>query len=214
MTELKRPALPALKKHGKVKIPTKRKLNFATVNEQKKNWFVLIPLILLIFVAAGVFSKFLVLDRLQQVDDARSENKRLRDQLTAAEDEIDAAGELNTLYAHYTYSGFTEQELTQVDRVAVMELLERVVLPRTPLDAWTLSGNRLTLNIKGSTLQDINETVQQLLAEDIVLFCTLNTASTTGDNTVTGAERSEELVTASIVIDLTSEVPEEEAEEA
>ena len=83
----------------------------------------------------------------------------------------------------------TEEELSRADRLAVMGMLREVVLPRTPLDAWSLSGNQLTMSISGSTLEAINETAKAIRAQEMVDYCTVNTAST-----ASGA------VTANIVI--------------
>ena len=92
----------------------------------------------------------------------------------------------------------TEEELGRVDRVAVLELLERVVYPRTEIDSWSLEENRLTLSITGRTLQEINETVQLLLDEELVSYCEVNTASTEAKNTK--SETLPDTVTANVMV--------------
>jgi ribosome-binding ATPase YchF (GTP1/OBG family) len=132
----------------------------------------------LILVVAAAFSKFLVIDRLAEVDAARAEVNRLQMKIDQGYEELAGFDDLADLYAHYTYSGFTQEELNRSDRVEVLRLIRSVVLPRTEVSSWTLSGNTLTINLNGETLQDINLLVQQLEAEDIVDFCTVNTANT------------------------------------
>ncbi len=169
------------KKKGNVKrrqMPTKRSINLAVLSEKKTHFGLLIPGILLILVVAAAFSKFLVIDRLAEVDAARAEVNRLQMKIDQGYEELAGFDDLADLYAHYTYSGFTQEELNRSDRVEVLRLIRSVVLPRTEVSSWTLSGNTLTINLNGETLQDINLLVQQLEAEDIVDFCTVNTANT------------------------------------
>ena len=200
------------KKRSRVRVPVKRSINLATVGEKKQHWLAAIPAIALIVAAAAVFSKYLVMDRLQLLSDAQSEVRTVQQQLDSTRSRIESFGELNDVYAHYTYSGMTQEELNRVDRVAALELLERVVLPRTAVESWTLSGNTLTLSISGSTLEDINETVQLLLAEDIVAYSYITGAQTVGEVTSSDDVRNEETVRANLVIEL--ENPPEEEEEA
>ncbi len=169
------------KKKGNVKrrqMPTKRSINLAVLSEKKTHFGLLIPGILLILVVAAAFSKFLVIDRLAEVDAARAEVNRLQMKIDQGYEELAGFDDLADLYAHYTYSGFTQEELNRSDRVEVLRLIRSVVLPRTEVSSWTLSGNTLTINLNGETLQDINLLVQQLEAENIVDFCTVNTANT------------------------------------
>lgn len=169
------------KKKGNVKrrqMPTKRSINLAVLSEKKTHFGLLIPGILLILVVAAAFSKFLVIDRLAEVAAAQAEVVRLQTKIDQGYEELAGFDDLADLYAHYTYSGFTQEELNRSDRVEVLRLIRSVVLPRTEVSSWTLSGNTLTINLNGETLQDINLLVQQLEAEDIVDFCTVNTANT------------------------------------
>jgi hypothetical protein len=91
---------------------------------------------------------------------------------------IASFGEINDVYAHYTYNDMTSEELSREDRVAMMDLIERVVTPNTPPDGWRVTGNQMIIDINGRTLQEINLVVQLLLEEDIVDFCNVNTAKT------------------------------------
>ena len=117
-----------------------------------------------------------------------------------AEERIGQYGELNDLYAHYTYSGMTEEELGRVDRVSVMELLERVVFPRTQVSTWTLNGNQLSMRIEGNSLQEINVTVQKLLEDELVSYCEVNTAATSDSKYVRTAQTETDKVVANIVV--------------
>ena len=191
------------------RVPTKPDINFALVGVKRVRWWLVLPALVVILAVVAAFSKFLVLDKLAEVSAAQAEAAQVRSRVDACYERIESYGELNEVYAHYTYSGMTEEELARVDRVAVMDLLQRVVFPRTQVSAWTLSKNRLSLNIEGNTLQEINVTVQKLLEDDLVDYCEVHTAST---DTKTRRELlvDDEKVTASIVVYLIK--PEEVAE--
>ena len=183
------------------RIPTKQSINLATVGLKKTNWAVMMPLLIVFAIALAAFSKFLVIDRLAEVAAAESAATAVQTELDECIERIEQYGELNEVYAHYTYSGMTEEELSLVDRTEVMALLERAVLPKTQAAEFDLAGNRLKIAIEGDTLQEINETVQSLLEDDLVEYCEVNNA-TTSDLTKKTTKIETDKVTANIVIHL------------
>ena len=179
--------MPVLEKNGTAaagksplkkqpRLPVKRSINLASVNEKHINWPTAILAGVLILAAALAFGKFGVADRLESVAAARNEVTQVQRQLDAGYAKIAAYGELNEAYAHYTYAGMTEQELSLVDRVEVLDLIREKVMPRVRVDSWTLSGNLLRLNVTGSTLQEINQAAAALQEEELVDLCTVSNA--------------------------------------
>lgn len=166
------------KKINKKKLPVKRSLNLAGVLNKKLNWGIGIPAILVILALAAAFGKFAVLDRLNAVSEAEGRAAQVRTQLDAAYERMDSFSTVADEYAHYTYSGMTEEELSRVDRVAIIDLFNRVVLPRASLNYWSVSGNVMRMNVTGGSLQEINMMARALEEEDMVEFCTVSTAET------------------------------------
>ena len=173
-----------MRSHGK--LPTKRTINLAILGEKPMRFGLAIPAILLIILAAAAFSKFLVLDRFAEVDAARATVYDLQRRVDAGYAELADFDDLADLYAHYTYSGFTQEELTRAQRTDVLRLIRTMILPYAVVRDWSVSGNILTVNLVGETLQQINLIVQQLEAQDMVDFCTVNTANATYSATGTG----------------------------
>jgi hypothetical protein len=169
-----------LKRRGQM--PTKRVINLATIGEKKMRVGIAIPAIILIIVAAAVFSKFLVIDRFAEVTAARQVVYDLQSKLDAGYKELADYDDLAELYAHYTYSGFTNEELNRTDRADVLNLIRNMILPYAEVNSWSVTGNQLTVEMTGDSLQQINLIVQQLEQQDLVDFCTVNTANT-DDNT-------------------------------
>lgn len=202
--------LRGAKSGGKTRgrMPSKTGINFAVLGVKRTRWGLVALAVVLILAAAFCIGKFLVYDRLMDVFDAQAEVASVQNELIATRERIQSYGELNDLYAHYTRSGMTSEERQRVSRVAVMDLLEQVVFPKTDVASWELIGNTLTLTIEGKTLQEINETVQRLLADDLVSYCEVNTADTARAN-VRDDLAGPETVKANIVIYL--HTPEEVA---
>ena len=189
------PKARAKKPRGR--LPSKRTLNLATVNIKRINWFVAIPLILLILVGAAALSKFAVLDRYAEVAVVQNDIAQLQEQLERGYEQIDGFGKLNQRYAHYSYADMTMEEMSRVDRVEVVRLLRRTVLPSVEVKSWTLSGNVLTLSANAGRLQDFSDLIQKLMKSDIVEYGAILDAATFEDQTVTNtAEGDAEAVSA------------------
>ena len=192
------------KKGGKNgKLPTKRSINLAATEEKKVNLKIGIPAIILILAAAVAFSKFAVVDRLVAVSRAEAQVASLRSELNMAYDRLNSFGELTEIYAHYTYSGMTKEEVSRADRVSAIEMIRRLILPRGQVNSWTLSGNVLTVNMVCDNLQVVNRTVQDIESDEHVNFCTVNTAATT-DRTRYVDDEFNTAVTARITVYLNS----------
>ncbi len=111
----------------KGKLPTKRSINLVLVDENKINPLTAILGILLIVLLAGVFSKFLVIDRLDAMSRAQGRVTQLQNDLDSAMDALDNIGDIGETYAHYTLEGMTAAELNQVDRVLVLALVDSIL---------------------------------------------------------------------------------------
>ena len=168
------------------KLPTKRSINLALTDEKPVNLKIGIPALILILLAAFAFGKFAVADRLVAVSRAEGQVSALQSELNMAYDKLNSFGELTELYAHYTYSGMTQDEVSRADRGSAIALIRRLILPRGEVSGWTLSGNTLTVNMTVKDLQTVNRTVQDIESDEHVSFCTVNTAATTDKNS--GAE--------------------------
>ena len=166
-------------------LPTKRSINLAVTEEKSVNFKIGIPAIILILAVAFAIGKFAVADRLVAVSRAEAQVSALQSELNTAYDKLNSFGELTDIYAHYTYSGMTKDELSRADRAAAIEMIRRLILPRGRVSSWTLSGNTLTVNLTVDDLRTVNRTVQDIESDEHVNFCSVNTASTTDKN---GAE--------------------------
>ncbi|MCR5138180.1 MAG: hypothetical protein K6C12_14025 [Oscillospiraceae bacterium] len=169
---------PASGRRGKRAYPVKRTINLAMTDVQPMNPGLAIPLVILVLIAAVLFGKFAVVDRLKAVSQAEAEVAEAKSRLSEAYQRLDSYGELSELYAHYTFSGMTDEEVHRTDRAEVLDLIREVIYPRVRMDNWSLRGNILTVTMTADTLEDINQTAQTIKAEDIVDLCTVTNAKT------------------------------------
>ena len=187
------------RKFSLAQMPTKTSINLAAVGQKKVNYKIAIPAFILLVAAIVLFSKFLVIDRLAEVAAAQNKVNELQSRLDVGYNELAGFEDLNDKYAHYTYSGFTEEELTRTSRVEVLRLIRRVVLPKVSLNAWSISSNELNLDVTANTLQEINMLAQALQEDSLVNYCTVNNANTNEQRTVNG-EDIDETVSARVLV--------------
>ena len=114
---------PAAGKKLRGRMPTKRTINLVLTDEKKIRWSTAVLAIILILLLAVLFSKYLVIDRLNSVYQAQARVDALQDQLDDARALLEEYGDIGNTYAHYTYDGMTAQELGRVDRTAVLKLI-------------------------------------------------------------------------------------------
>ena len=187
--------------------PRKRSINLLTVSEPRINPFVATPLIIVILVAVGLLGKFAVWDRMALAREEAGRVTALQEELAEQYRYLERYEDVEERYAHYTYSGMTTAERQRVNRLEIMELLRRIVLPRTTLDSWTVSENTVSLSIRSPSLEDVNMLVQLLLSEPAVDYCGISTA-----NSGKGDEEGEEPVSAVLTVLLQRDDAREDAE--
>ena len=192
-------------------IPVKRVINLAEVDKKTIDLRIAIPAILLILAAAFLFGKFAVADRLIAVSRAEGEVAAAQRELDAAYQRLDSFGELTELYAHYTYSGMTDEEIHRTDRAEILNLLRNVILPDVEVSAWTVKGNELNITMTADTLEEINHNVQKVNDNELVDFCTVNNAKTNENRrTVARGDREETVIETSVTAQVVAYLKPEE----
>ena len=186
---------------GRTAHAPKKQINLALAGQKKKHYFVAIPAIGAIVVAAGVIGKVAVADRLVKMSEAQSAASELQKQVDDITAYIDSFGDLQETYAHYTYQGLNADELSYLNRPEVLQLMKNVIFPKVTVSSWSVSGNQLTLPVTGENLSDINSLVQELEQIPIVDYCNVMTAVTDSNSTdENGNPVSSDTVTGQIIV--------------
>ncbi|MBQ4381256.1 MAG: hypothetical protein II794_00795 [Oscillospiraceae bacterium] len=184
-------AAPA--KKAKIKLPGKRTINLAAITEKKFNWKVFIPAVILIIIAAALFSKFAVADRLAAVSAAEARVAGIRRQIDEGYAAIRSYGDISTEYAHYSLAGLTDEELGRLNREEILDIIETEIRPYLTVNSVSVSKNQLTMSVTGNDLQEITDVVARLKTNPRLTYATVGSAQTT--DTRYGSDK----VTASVV---------------
>ncbi len=166
------------------RLPAKKSINLATVDEKKLNIPASFGGIVLVILAAILFSKVLVIDRLAELSRYQGEAATLQTQVDQCYARLEELVGVENEYAHYTLEAMTEEELTRCDRVAIVKMMREIVFDNYGYIGWSVSGNTLTMQLTGDSLQSINEISKEIEKSPIVNFCTVSRAQK-GTNTRT-----------------------------
>ena len=170
--------------------PTKDKINFAEIDITPMKIEVMAPAIVAIIIVACLLSKFLVVDRLIAYNKQAAEVASMESELQAAYDKIDSYSDMEEKYAHYTYSGMTPDEMALQDRVAVVELINKYILTKAEVGAWTITGNEVNIPITGVSFQEVGAIAAELEKDDMVDHCEVVAATTNDNGTVYNSSSS------------------------
>ena len=162
---------------GRGKMPSKRTINLAQIGVERINPKLAAGGIILIVLLAVLFSKLFVVDRLAAMVRANGEVLQLQTELQSEYSKIAGFGGLEEEYAHYTYAGMTQEELSLVDRAMIINMIQQETENSDQEISWSVTGNILTLTVAGRDLQEINQMARRLEGYDLVNTCSVTTAT-------------------------------------
>ncbi|MDO5491081.1 MAG: hypothetical protein Q4F96_01595 [Bacillota bacterium] len=168
--------LPEFRKLNKGKLPTKTHINVLVERKQPFSLRKNLPLLIIVVVLALLLCKFLVYDRLASVIREAGRVETLQQELIEVNARIDKLKDVDEMYAHYTTSGMTAEELGQVDRVKAMRLIEDAFLHGNISKNWNLTGNVMTMEVNGPSLKDLNQLAEELEEDPVVERCVISAA--------------------------------------
>ena len=154
-------------KKAAVQLPSKKTMNFVH-HESSINVKKMLPLILVIIVAMGVFAKFAILDPLDKKTAAYTELGLKQQQLDAVNAKLSGYDELEKEYGRYSYGWMNETEVNMVNRMDVLRMVEEEIASKAFIDNPAVNNNVLTLNIHGITLEQASAMVKSLEARGLV----------------------------------------------
>lgn len=158
------------------KVPSKTSINLVPKKESFFSSKANISKLILGMILAILLLVFFVVRPLVQLSMANAKIKDLQSQLDEANRTIEAKGNIEEEYAHYTTEGMTAEELSRVDRDKVMRLVEKTVGSSGAVKGWEISGNIMTLQVSGASLAELNQIAAALDNEPMVDRCVINTA--------------------------------------
>lgn len=158
--------------------PSKVTLNLAMREKSPFSPLKLIPLLVLLLAAAALFSKFAVADRLAAVQRVQADLNALQQHKAELEESTAGYDELLEEYNRYSISWMTEEESQLVLRGDLLALIEEELMPKSQVRSISISGNVISVELGGITLDDTAHLVQRLYQLPSVSNVAVYTAST------------------------------------
>ncbi|MCQ2463918.1 MAG: hypothetical protein MJ177_11070 [Clostridia bacterium] len=166
----------SLPKKGSAAQQEKMTMNFARRSsgiDVKK----LAPVLGVILVIALVFFKFGIMDRLGEKNAAYkllNEKQSTIDELSL---KLSGYDKLHEKYGRYSYGWMNEDEVNAIDRMDIMNLIEKKIMPYASISDFSISGNVITLNLFGVTLKQTSTIVKTVEKDKLVKSASVYNAS-------------------------------------
>lgn len=170
----------SLKGRTRGKLPTKTTINLVPKDEDRIKPQVAIPAVILICLLAALFGKIFVADRLIASSRASGRASAAQRELEDVYGKIAGYEEVEDVYAHYTLSGMTAEELSRVERTQVMRIAQEALAGGYKLNSWSVTENVLTLKVTGDTLKELGTLSRVLELDPAVDSCVMSTADKGG----------------------------------
>lgn len=211
MADLKKFAQIQIGGGGSRKYPVKTKINLIEKENRLKQNVIAIVVFACFMCALAVFTKFMVVDKINEVSQAEQRYntaQEVLDTLKAQNENYDRVAEE---YSHYGNSMLNDDELSLQDRAKMMDVIDQKVKVDSGIQSIVISGNTATLTIEKTTLAEVSDVVAALEESDIVQYVAPSTAERQADADETVVSSSGEVltpvqnyVTAQIVVTFTS----------
>lgn len=165
---------PASKK-GAVK-RSKRTMNF--VHHQRNfNLMKVLPPVLVAVAALIIFVRVGFLDMLDKKTLAYDQLARKQEQLAAINTRLVGYDELAAKFGRYSYGWMSVEEISTVNRLDVLQMIEEEIAPNATIESFSVSGNSLTMNIFEITLEEASTMVKHLEAHELVAAAVIYSAN-------------------------------------
>lgn len=167
MADTKTKMTKQIKNKAAAQMPGKKTMNFVH-HQSSFNPRKVVPVLVIIIVAALIFAKFGFIDPLAKKTAAYNELTMKQEQLAVINAKLTGYDELANEYGRYSYGWMDETEVNMVSRMDVLHLVEEEISTKAFIDNLAVNNNVLTLNIHGITLEQASAMVKSLEERGLV----------------------------------------------
>ncbi len=192
-----------VKQAKKIKIPNKQTLNLVVKVKTLAHPTRLIPILILIFLAAALFAQFAVIRRFNQVKQAEAELAEMQNLLEATEQAYKDYDDVELEYNKYTYENF---DRTLFDRIEILDMIQRRLFPACTVQSLSISHNTstnndiLSLTVTGPTLEETYALAESIMSEPMVDDVYISSYVDGSSNGSSSAETPQSTVTMTITL--------------
>ncbi len=141
-----------------------------------------------------VFTKFAVIDKLQEAYKAEAAYHDVENQIQQMKDYNGDYDKVREEYSHYSNGYLNDAEKAELDRMKVLDLVQTAIMEKASVQSLVISGNNVTLTLNETTLNTVSQIVTTLEADERTSYVTVSTAGTN--------QADSSMVTANMVIQL------------
>lgn len=192
------------------KYPEKRSINLNEGESHAEKNVTAVVVFAIFIVALAFFTKFFVIDRINEVNSAEATYNDMLRQISLFEQEDSKYEQVRTEYSHYG-SVLNDLELSLQDRMAMLEVIEKVQFQNGVVTNVSITGNTAALTIMSQNLADVSAVVSDIQENDIVSYVTVSTANTENQNSNAETD-TDKTVISTMTIYFKSPVTDETAE--
>ncbi len=164
-------------KETRAKLPTKTTMNLYQKEVTDNSMSRVLPVALLLIVLILVFAKFGVFERLNDLSRLNGEVSKAEAELELFNNKLSDYNEVEGKYLRYTGSFMYLEESTLVDRLDIINLINKKVSNVGALINCSITGNTVSLEVSVGVLDDVRKIRRQLEDVSWVTNITVNTAS-------------------------------------
>lgn len=178
-------------KEKKINLPSKKSINFISDRTTKVNRISIIAFVVFLLFLA-LFVKFGVIDPLARVNRAEAVYRSMEAQLNGYKEQLKDYDKIDAEYNEMVGSFLSETELSYLDRMDIIKMVEEDIKSRVAIQSITLSGNTVRVVTGMTTMNNVSDIVSVLDHDTRNSYVTVTTAQADSDN--------KEKVTANIVV--------------
>lgn len=155
---------------------SKRTMNFVR-HESNFKLVNVLPVIILVGIALPFVLKLGFMDPLAEKTTAYANMAAKQEQLVAIQSRLGNYEELSKQYSRYSYGLMNDTEVNLVNRMDVLNLLEKEIASKASIESFAVNNNVMTMNIYGVTLEQASTIVNRLESNPLVTRATVNSAT-------------------------------------
>ncbi len=156
--------------------PSKTTLNLMIRERRQGDWRVLLPCVLVGVILVGLFCRYAVVERLLQADRAERAAVEAEQALAEAQQELSIYDEVEAEYNRYFSDALFSKDIPQ-ECADVLDMMERELMGKAQVVAYSFSGNRLQLQLNMSRFGVASELIEALYQVPMVDNVSISTAT-------------------------------------
>ncbi|MGE4485892.1 MAG: hypothetical protein AB7C97_12370 [Oscillospiraceae bacterium] len=160
------------------KFPEKASLNLVIKEHTENSPSRVIPLFFVLTVIILLFARFAVIGPLMKVATVNKAAARAEDNLATIQAYTAGYDAVSAEYARYSDGGFTADELSLVDRLDVLSLVEDELMKYGRVESMSAVQNTITVKLSDVTLEDVSSIILNLGKNDLVSGVNVSNAGT------------------------------------